>query len=220
MLWVETRKCPVIFGFLHGKFRTPHVGVIVLTIISAIIGSYGVLNADNLVQVAVVSNIGTFILYGVTCIGVCYCLCSCAWTWHLWFLIARILGAVLNIAMLVGVVYFAVVGGDPGRANIIIAEFLVAWLVIRFLFLVGRELVTGVPILHPEDYKAKVPVVSVIRSYQRLQVVSDLHLDLRLRSRGNLFGWRVRRSTPCNRLSGLSFGGARDKPYRHSVDVP
>ena len=168
------KEMPVVFGFLHGKFRTPHVGVIVLTIISAIIGSYGVLNANNLVQVAVVSNIGTFILYGITCIVCVIAFASVPGRSIFGTLIAPIIGAVLNIAMLVAVVYFAVVGGDPGRTNVIIAGiFSVAWLVIGFLFLFGRKLVTGVPILHPEDYKAKVPVVSETSVVSEAPVVSE-----------------------------------------------
>src|SRR5258708_6062521 len=61
-------ELPAVFGFLHGRFRTPHIGVIVLTVISAVIGSYGVLNVDNLTQVWLISNIGTFLLYGMTCL--------------------------------------------------------------------------------------------------------------------------------------------------------
>src|SRR5579864_1411443 len=61
-------ELPAVFGFLHGRFRTPHVGVIVLTIISAAIGSYGVLSVDHLTQVTLISNIGTFLLYGMTCL--------------------------------------------------------------------------------------------------------------------------------------------------------
>jgi len=153
----KDKELPVIFGFLHGKYRTPHVGVIVLTVISAIIGSYGVLNANNLVQIAVVSNIGTFILYGITCIVCIIAFASVPGRGIFSTLIAPILGAVLNIAMLAGVVYFAIVGGDPGRTNVIIAGiFSVAWLVIGFLFLFGRKLVMGVPVLHPEDYKEKI----------------------------------------------------------------
>jgi amino acid transporter len=157
----KDKELPIIFGFLHGKYRTPHVGVIVLTIISAIIGSYGVLNANNLIQVAVVSNIGTFILYGITCIVCVIAFASVPGRGFFNTLIAPILGAVLNIAMLVGVVYFAIVGGDPGRTNVIIAgAFSIAWLVIGFLFLFGRKLVTGVAVLHPEDYKSKMLVGS------------------------------------------------------------
>src|SRR5258708_21844235 len=61
-------ELPAVFGFLHGRFRTPHIGVIVLTVISAVIGAYGVLNVDNLTQVGLISNIGTFLLYGMTCL--------------------------------------------------------------------------------------------------------------------------------------------------------
>jgi basic amino acid/polyamine antiporter, APA family len=152
----KDKELPVVFGFLHGKYRTPHVGVVVLTIISAIVGSYGVLNANNLVQVAIISNIGTFILYGITCIVCIIAFASVPGRGIFRTLIAPMLGAVLNIAMLVGVVYFAIVGGDPGRTNVVIASmFSIAWLVIGFLFLFGRQLVTSVPVLHPEDYKLK-----------------------------------------------------------------
>lgn len=150
------KELPIIFGFLHGKYRTPHVGVIVLTVISAMIGSYGVLNANNLIQIAVISNIGTFILYGITCIICVIAFANTPERGIFSTLIAPILGAILNIAMLAGVVYFAIVGGDPGRTNVIIAGiFSIAWLVIGFLFLFGRKFVTGVPVLHPEDYKSK-----------------------------------------------------------------
>jgi len=46
-----------VFGFLHGKFNTPHIGVIVLTILSAAIGGYGVLNVNNLTQVTIYSGL-------------------------------------------------------------------------------------------------------------------------------------------------------------------
>jgi len=151
----KDKELPIIFGFLHGKYRTPHVGVIVLSVISAIIGSYGVLSANNLIQVAIISNIGTFILYGITCIVCIIAFASVPGRSIFGTLIAPILGAVLNIAMLAGVVYFAIVGGNPGRTNVIIAGmFSITWLVIGFLFLFGRKLVTGVPVLHPEDYKS------------------------------------------------------------------
>jgi len=51
------RELPVVFGFLHGKFNTPHIGVIVLTILSAAIGGYGVLNVNNLTQVTIYSGL-------------------------------------------------------------------------------------------------------------------------------------------------------------------
>lgn len=149
-------ELPAVFGFLHGKYRTPHVGVIVLTVISAVIGSYGVLNANNLVQVALVSNIGTFILYGLTCIVCIIAFNGVAGRSVFNTLVAPLLGAILNIAMLIGVAYFAVTQGGAAQTNVIVAiVFSLIWLVLGFAFLFGRKIVTGTPILHPEDYKEK-----------------------------------------------------------------
>ncbi|GCE11466.1 APC family permease [Tengunoibacter tsumagoiensis] len=149
-------ELPFVFGFLHGKYRTPHVGVIVLTVISAIIGAYGVLNVNNLTQVALISNIGTFILYGMTCIICIIAFASVPKRGLFSTLIAPLLGAILNIGMLLGVIYYAITQGGSAQTNIIIAAvFSVIWLVFGFAFLFGRKLISGVPILHPEDYKAK-----------------------------------------------------------------
>jgi amino acid transporter len=150
-------ELPVIFGFLHGRFRTPHVAVITLAVISAIIGSYGVLNIDNLTQVLLISNIGTFLLYGMTCI-----ICILAFVGvkgRNWFstIVAPFLGAVLNILMLFGVAYYDLFTQGPSYTHdtAIAIAFSVGWLVIGFAYLYIRKLVKGVPILHGEDYKEK-----------------------------------------------------------------
>ncbi len=149
-------ELPVVFGFLHGRFRTPHVGVIVLTLVSAIIGSYGVLSIDKLTQVTLISNIGTFLLYGMTCIICLVAFAGVQGRSLYGTLIAPVLGCVLNIGMLFGVLFFAITGGGSTQTDTIIAAvFAVAWLVIGFAFLYIRKVVSGVPILHPEDYKTK-----------------------------------------------------------------
>lgn len=149
-------ELPLVFGFLHGKYRTPHVGVIVLTVISAAIGSYGVLSVDRLTQVTLISNIGTFLLYGMTCIVCIIAFAGVAKRGIISTVLAPGLGAVLNIFMLLAVLYFAITGGGSTQVDTIIAVgFAVAWLVIGFAFLYIRKLVSGTPILHPEDYKAK-----------------------------------------------------------------
>jgi len=153
-------ELPLVFGFLHGRFRTPHVAVIVLTVLSAIIGSYGVLNIDNLTQVELISNIGTFLLYGMTCI-----ICIVAFVGvqgRNWFstIVAPFLGALLNILMLFGVAYYDLFTQGPSYTHdtSIALGFSLAWLVIGFGYLYVRKLVSGVPILHEEDYKAKKPL--------------------------------------------------------------
>jgi len=157
-------ELPAVFGFLHGRFRTPHVGVIVLTIISAIIGSYGVLNVDNLTQVGLISNIGTFLLYGMTCL---ICIIAFAGVKNRGIfttLLAPALGVLLNVLMLIGVYYFNIAGGGSLTTDTIIAGgFSLAWLVIGFAFLWVRQMVTGIPILHPEDHKVKQGIVQPVQ---------------------------------------------------------
>jgi APA family basic amino acid/polyamine antiporter len=149
-----------VFGFLHGRFRTPHVGVIVLTVISAVLGSYGVLSVDRLTQITLVSNIGTFLLYGMTCL-VCIVAFAGVKARSLFStILAPGLGSILNVLMLIGVIYFAITGGGSTQVDTIIAgAFCIAWLVIGFGFLWVRQLTTGIPILHPEDHKEKNNIV-------------------------------------------------------------
>jgi len=149
-------ELPTIFGFLHGRFRTPHVGVIVLTVLSAVIGSYGVLNVDNLTQVTLVSNIGTFLLYGMTCLICIIAFVGVQGRNILNTAIVPLLGVLLNVAMLIGVVYFSITGGGSTQVDVIIAGvFSIAWLVIGFGYLYVRKLASGIPILYPRDHKAK-----------------------------------------------------------------
>jgi amino acid transporter len=154
-------ELPVIFGFLHGKYRTPHVGVIVLTALSAIIGAYGVLNINTLTQITLVSNIGTFLLYGMTCI-VCV-LAFVGVEGRNWFstIVAPVLGAILNILMLFGVILFdTTAGGTEAQDTIIALIFSLLWLVVGFGYLFIRKATKGVPIFHAEDHKEKLSAVA------------------------------------------------------------
>ncbi len=153
-------ELPAVFGFLHGRFRTPHVGVIVLTVISAVIGSYGVLNIDNLTQITLMSNIGTFLLYGMTCLVCIVAFAGVEKRGTFTTVLLPGLGVVLNVVMLVGVYYFNIAGGGSTARDTIIAGGIgIAWLVIGFGFLWIRQMVTGIPILHPEDHKEKHGIV-------------------------------------------------------------
>lgn len=150
-------ELPTVFGFLHGRYRTPHIGVIVLATLSAIIGSYGVLNVNNLTQVTLVSNIGTFLLYGMTCIICVIAFAGVVGRSVFSTIIAPVLGAVLNVGMLIGVIYYAITAGGASQVNTIVAGiFSIAWLIIGFGYLYIRKLVAGIPILHSEDHKEKI----------------------------------------------------------------
>jgi basic amino acid/polyamine antiporter, APA family len=59
-------EVPAQLGKINRKYATPGVGIWVLTAVSAIIGSFGVLSVRNLTAVALLSNVGTFVFYGIT----------------------------------------------------------------------------------------------------------------------------------------------------------
>ena len=61
------KEVPGLLGMLHFRHATPHYGVIALTVVSAVLGGYAVLSADNLLQITLASNTGTFLVYGMTC---------------------------------------------------------------------------------------------------------------------------------------------------------
>jgi APA family basic amino acid/polyamine antiporter len=150
-------ELPSVFGFLHGNFRTPHVGVIVLTLLSAIIGSYGVINADHLTQITLISNIGTFLLYGMTCIICIVAFASVAGRSILNTLVFPALGAVLNVFMLCAVLYFSITGGGTIQSDTLIAVGVsVVWLIIGLAYIYIRQQTTGKRIIHPEDHKEKI----------------------------------------------------------------
>ena len=156
-------EVPSVFGILHAGYRTPHIGVIILTAVSAIIGSYGVLSIDNLTRVTLVSNIGTFLLYGMTCIICVVAFAGVAGRNVFSTIIAPVLGAALNILLFIGVIYYAITAGGSTQADTIIA--LVAanvWLALGFVYLFVRQANTGVPILHPPDHKETLGTSSAV----------------------------------------------------------
>jgi APA family basic amino acid/polyamine antiporter len=149
-------ELPTVFGFLHGKYRTPHIGVIVLTILSAVLGGYGVLSIDKLTQITLISNIGTFLLYGMTCVVCVIAFAGVAGRSLFGTVIAPILGALLNVGMLIGVIFFSIVGGGSTQVDTVIAiAVAVIWLIAGFAYLYIRQVTAGIPILHPEDHKEK-----------------------------------------------------------------
>ncbi len=61
-------EAPEPLGKLNPRYGTPAIGILALSVVSAAIGAFGVLSLRNLTAVVLLSNFGTFMLYGVTCI--------------------------------------------------------------------------------------------------------------------------------------------------------
>ena len=59
-------EVPEHLSKLNPRYSTPGIGIWVMTAVSAIIGAFGVLSMTNLTAITLLSNFGTFLLYGIT----------------------------------------------------------------------------------------------------------------------------------------------------------
>ena len=129
----KDKEMPGILGLLHGKFATPHGGILVLTIVSLILGVYCATpyNVDNITQITLASNTGTFLVYGMTCLVALVAFASRHdrhWGKHI---AIPGLGAFMNLAMLFGVVYLAVTAGGASSKDAYKAlAIVVGWIVL------------------------------------------------------------------------------------------
>jgi amino acid transporter len=132
----KDKEVPSFLGFLHPKHATPHAGVWAMTVASAVIGAFGVLSVVNLTAITFWSNIGTFILYGMTNL-----IAFVAFLRHpqrnvLTHIVVPILGSLANIVMLFAVLYLGILGGgDTQTAAMYSIIATVVWLVIGVAYL-------------------------------------------------------------------------------------
>jgi len=134
------KEVPGILGLLHGKYATPHYGVIALAGVSALIGAYGVLSADTLLQTILASNVGTFLVYGMTNLIVVFAF------WHrsernfMKHVFVPILGTFANIAMLLAVIGLSIASGGNTQTDTLIAlGFDTVWIVVGIVWIVASS---------------------------------------------------------------------------------
>jgi len=133
----KDKEMPGILSLLHGRFATPHGGILVLTAISAAIGVYCATpyNVDNITQVTLASNTGTFLVYGMTCI-VAIVAFAHRHDKHIGkHYVVPGLGALMNVAELIGVVYLAITAGGATTKDAYKALGIVGlWMVLGVLW--------------------------------------------------------------------------------------
>ena len=81
-----------------------------MTLVSAGIGAFGVLSLTNLSAITYLSNFGTFLLYGVTCLIAVYALSRESRSVLTKYVIP-IAGFAANVVMLITVIWLGVIGG-------------------------------------------------------------------------------------------------------------
>ena len=151
------RELPTVFGFLHGRYNTPSIGIFFLTGLSALIGAYAVQSVDNVTIATLVSNIGTFMLYGITC-GITLI----ATLQHLLdeehnpikTIVIPLLGLVINLVMVCGIFYYCLTGTGNAQKNSMTAiGVAIAFFIAGLAYLVGDSMIKGKPLFLPSDLR-------------------------------------------------------------------
>jgi amino acid transporter len=145
------KEMPSLLGLLHGKYATPHFGVLALAVVSMGFGAYGVLSTDNLTQITLASNTGTFLVYGMTNLIVLVAFWGKAQHNFMKHIIVPALGFLANLAMLGAIVYLNLVSGGSTATDTVIALAIVGvWIVAGVIWLMVNSATRSKPVLHRE----------------------------------------------------------------------
>jgi amino acid transporter len=156
----KDKEMPGILGLLHGRFATPHAGIWILVAISAALGIFGANphQVDNLTQITLASNTGTFLVYGFTCVIAIVAFASRHDRHRLKHFAIPGLGALMNVASLFGVLYIAVEGSGTSPGNAYKALGVVAiWCLIGIVWVALNPKMRGKKVRHdpgPRDQDA------------------------------------------------------------------
>jgi amino acid transporter len=126
----QDKEMPEPLGLLHGGFLTPHMAVVAMVVVSALIGVLGVVSVVTLTGITLASNFGTFVLYGLTCLWTIIAFSSRPdfnWFKHL---VIPALGLLANVILLVVILGVGFVGGGDSQTESLMAiGFAVVWAV-------------------------------------------------------------------------------------------
>ena len=144
----KDKELPSIFGLLHGRFATPQWGIWVLVVVSAAFGAYGVLNVDNLTQITLASNTGTFLVYGITNLICLVAFWSRPGANLMKHKLVPLLGFLANLMMLVGIVTLSFkAGGSTSRDTILALGMVLVWMAVGIVWFIFNTRKQGHEIL-------------------------------------------------------------------------
>lgn len=144
----QDAEMPQFLGLLHGEFATPHTAVIAMVVVSAIIGAIGTLSVVSLTAVTLASNLGTFVLYALTCLWTIIAFAGRPennWFTHR---VIPFLGLLVNLLMLVTIFWMGILGGGDSQTESIGALAIAGvWAALSIAYVVVRGRQTGQSIL-------------------------------------------------------------------------
>ncbi|HZR46076.1 MAG TPA: hypothetical protein VFA47_05210, partial [Candidatus Manganitrophaceae bacterium] len=127
-----------------GRFATPHRMIWVLVVVSCFIAAVGVQSVVGLIGITLASNLGTFVLYGLTCIWTMIAFAGRREYSFLKHGVVPVLGLVANLAMLAAIIYLYVIGNADSKMEAYICFAISgAWAAISALYVVINSIRSG-----------------------------------------------------------------------------
>ena len=132
----EDRELPRSLSFIDDRHATPHIALGVLILVTSAIAAIGVRNVVGLTGIALASNFGTFVLYGLTCAWTVVAFKGRADFNILKHGIVPALGILTNAVMLGAILYLGIVGGGDSKNEALICLIIAgAWLLVSLVYI-------------------------------------------------------------------------------------
>ncbi len=111
------RELPSMIGFIHRRFSTPHIALWALIMVTSVIAAVGVRSVVGLTGIALASNFGTFVLYGLTCVWTIVAFRKRQDFSFVKHSLIPALGIVTNTVMLGAIIYLYSIGNADAQAE-------------------------------------------------------------------------------------------------------
>ena len=140
----QDQEMPELLNAMHGRFATPHRAIWVLVVVSALIAAIGVQSVVGLTGIALASNFGTFVLYGLTCFWAMIAFPGRAEFSVVKHVVVPALGLLANIAMLVSILYLYIIGNADAQHEAYICFALAGgWAVLSIIYVAVSSMRSG-----------------------------------------------------------------------------
>jgi amino acid transporter len=176
----EDRELPALTSFIHDRNGTPHIALGFLILVTIAIAAVGVRSVVGLTGIALASNFGTFVLYGLTCVWTVVAFKGREDYSVLKHRVVPMLGLVVNVVMLVAIIWLNAIGTADSKSEVLICLTIAGgWAIISLVYVAlttvrktyGLKMVSGmirseqlglvVEALKDEDYISGMTVTKV-----------------------------------------------------------
>jgi basic amino acid/polyamine antiporter, APA family len=129
-------EMPDVLGFLHPQYATPYNTVIMLSVVSAVIGSAGIIGGlPALMGIVLASNLGAFLLYALLCVLTIVTFIGDPSFNILRHIILPVIGLFVNVGIVIGAASIGLsAGGVITQACLVALGIAGVWLVVSVAY--------------------------------------------------------------------------------------